>query len=400
MSTGNPQKNSVLLLLIFSHFTVDLYGSFLAPLQPFLAARHHLALVQAGFLVSLFSISASLLQPVYGYWSDRLGRRFFVVLAPLIAASFMCLLPLAPKYGVVMLFLFLGGIGVASFHPQASSMSHLVSGPRKGLGMSLFISGGNFGTALGPLYILWIVNRFGLDSTYLAVVPAIALTVALFFVCPDLPKRETVAGPRSVFREVRKFAGSLGSLYTIVVLRTLVQLSFLTYIPIFLKQMNLSPLRIGTAITAFAAAGAVGGMIAGALFDRIGGRKLFLLSALISPIFLLLTAQTKSPDWLILWFSLAGLFLMMTIPISVLMGQTIVPGAISTVSSLMMGFGWGMGGLLVPLVGWAADHSSIPSTLRFLAVVPLLFLALAWRLPGRVLKRAIQHDASYSIMEA
>jgi len=124
----------------------------------------------------------------------------------------------------------------------------------------------------------------------------------------------------------------LGPLYTIVVFRTLVQLSFLTYIPIFLKQMNLSPIRIGTAITAFAAAGAVGGMIAGSLFDRIGGRKLFLISAMISPVFLLLTAQTRSPEWLILWFSLAGLFLMMTIPISVLMGQTIVPGAISTVS--------------------------------------------------------------------
>src|SRR5688572_30077096 len=105
-----------LFLLIFSHFSVDLYGAFLAPLQPFLIQKHQLSLTKAGLLVSLYSISASLLQPVYGYWADRLGRRFFVTLAPFVVAVFMSMLPLSSSYGMLMLCLFVGGIGVAAFH--------------------------------------------------------------------------------------------------------------------------------------------------------------------------------------------------------------------------------------------------------------------------------------------
>src|ERR1043165_2316865 len=100
-----------LLLLIFSHLSVDLYGSFLAPLQPYLISKHHLTLAAAGFLVSLYSISASLLQPVYGFFADKIGKRFFVMLAPLIASIFMSLLPLAPTYLLVMICLFVAGIG-------------------------------------------------------------------------------------------------------------------------------------------------------------------------------------------------------------------------------------------------------------------------------------------------
>src|SRR5688572_11980660 len=120
-------NKKALLLLIFSHFAVDLYSSFLAPLLPFLIQKHQLSLTKAGLLVSLYSISASLLQPVYGYWADRLGRRFFDMLAPFLVGSFMSMLPIASSYTMLIIFLFMGGIGVAAFHPQASSLSHSVS---------------------------------------------------------------------------------------------------------------------------------------------------------------------------------------------------------------------------------------------------------------------------------
>jgi FSR family fosmidomycin resistance protein-like MFS transporter len=376
-------QRKALTLLIFSHFSVDLYGAFLAPLQPFLIQRHQLSLTKAGILVSLYSISASLLQPVYGYWADRLGRRFFVMLAPLVASVFMTMLPLSSSYAMVMMFLFIAGTGVAAFHPQASSLSHAVSGTRKGLGMSLFISGGNLGSAVGPLYLIFFIHQFGIDSTYLAAIPGIALTVLLLFYCPAIPRQDSPLLLREMFQQLRRWARPLGALYGIVVLRTLVQLSFITFIPVLLSQMGLSAIYIGAAVTCLTGSGAIGGLAGGFLYDRIGGRNLFLLSSALSPIFLFLAVTAASPAGILLNVSLAGFFVMMTIPVSVLMGQSIVPHAISTVSSLMMGFGWGVGGMLVPIVGRLADLTSIQATLQILALVPILYGGLAWKLPQK-----------------
>ena len=135
-----------------------------------------------------------------------------------------------------------------------------------------------------------------------------------------------------------------------------------------------------TSLTGF---GAIGGLVGGFLYDRVGGRNLFLLSSIVAPIFLFLAVTVRSPIFIIINVAIAGFFLMMTIPVSVLMGQSIVPNAISTISSLMMGFGWGVGGMLVPLAGRFADLTSIQQTLRILAFLPLLYAILAWRLPGR-----------------
>jgi MFS transporter, FSR family, fosmidomycin resistance protein len=372
-----------LFLLIFSHLSVDLYGSFLAPLQPFLISKHHLTLAAAGLLVSLYSISASLLQPLYGFLADRIGRRFFVMLAPLVVSAFMSLLVLAPSYFLVMVCLFLGGIGVAAFHPQASSLSHSVSGNRKGMGMSLFISGGNVGSAIGPLFIIFFINRFGLESTYLIALPGVLLSLLLFVYCPELPKQDFTPQFGEVLRDVKKWAAPLGSLYTIVVLRTFVQLSFITFIPVLLSQMKLPSLYIGLGVACFTGFGALGGLVGGFLYDRLGGRNLFLISSIASHFFLSLAVRLQEPIFIIGSVALGGFFVMMTIPISVLMGQSIVPNAISTISSLMMGFGWGVGGMLVPLAGRMADMSSIQQTLSVVAFIPLLYCILAWRLPKK-----------------
>ena len=201
--------------------------------------------------------------------------------------------------------------------------------------------------------------------------------------CPELPQQTSILAVAKLLKEMKQYARSLGALYLIVVFRTLVQLSFITFIPVLLSQMNLSPLYIGAAVTCLTGFGALGGLVGGFLYDRIGGRNLFLLSSTISPIFLFLAVTVASPVAIIVHVALGGFFLMMTIPVSVLMGQSIVPHAISTVSSLMMGFGWGVGGMLVPLAGRFADLSSIQETLRYLAFMPILYGIFAWRLPKR-----------------
>jgi MFS transporter, FSR family, fosmidomycin resistance protein len=400
MDRSFSRRPYALLLLIFTHFCVDFYGSFLSPLQPFLISRHHLTLVKAGFLVTLYSISASLMQPVYGYLADRIRRNAFVVAGPFFAAIFMCMLPHATGYGLLMICLLLGGVGVASFHPQASAMSHEVSGKRKGVSMSMFISGGNFGAALGPLVLMFLINRAGADSTYWLAVPGILFSLCLVFLAPAPARKDTSDFAQPPFRQLRNFMGPLGHLYGIVVFRTLVQLSFLHYTPILFKQMNFSGVSIGFAVTAFMSAGAIGGVVGGFLYDRWGGRNLFLFSTVTAALFLSAMQVFGNGSLMIPFFALGGFFLMMTIPVSVLMGQSIVPNAISTVSSVMMGFGWGTGGLLIPLVGALADATSIQSTLQLLALVPLLYLPFAWKLPKTTHKGKTHPEISYPVLES
>jgi FSR family fosmidomycin resistance protein-like MFS transporter len=199
--------------------------------------------------------------------------------------------------------------------------------------------------------------------------------------CPVLPKSNSQMKVKDMFREWKQYAAPLGSLYLIVVLRTFVQLSFITFIPVLLSTMELPPIYIGVAVTCLTGFGAAGGLVGGLLYDRIGGRNLFVISSLVSPIFLLFAVTVSDPILIILNAALAGFFVMMTIPISVLMGQSIVPNSISTISSLMMGFGWGVGGMLVPLAGRIADLSSIQTTLSIVAVIPWIYCVFAWRLP-------------------
>lgn len=378
---------------------MDFYGSFLSPLQPFLVTRHHLSLAQAGFLAATYSISASLLQPLYGYLADRFRKNLFVVVGPLFAAIFMTLLPHANQYGLLVLCLILAGVGVAAFHPQGSSLSHEFSGRKKGIAMSMFISGGNFGSAVGPLVLMYVVTRGGLDSTYWFAIPGILISAALLLFSPAPAKSDAARTHEALIQELKSSVKPLANLYGLVVFRTLVQLSFLNFTAILLKQMNFSSLSIGLAVTAYLSAGAIGGVIGGILYDRIGGRNLFVVSSLLAGLFLSLMFFVQSPAWMIVCFALGGFALMMTIPVSVLMGQSILPNAISTVSSFMMGFGWGAGGMLIPLVGAFADATSVPTALRMVALIPILYLPFAFRLPKEVRKGELHPDVSYPVLE-
>jgi MFS transporter, FSR family, fosmidomycin resistance protein len=330
----HPRGFRILLLLIAGHFFVDFYGSFLSPLQPFLVTQQRLSLAQAGFLVTVYSISASLLQPVYGYLADRLRKNLFVVVGPLFAAIFMTLLPHAKQYGLLVLCLILAGVGVAAFHPQGSSLSHEFSGKKKGIAISMFISGGNFGSAVGPLVLMYVVTRSGLDSTYWFAIPGILISAALFLFSPAPAKSDAPRTHEALIQELKSSVKPLANLYGLVVFRTLVQLSFLNFTAILLKQMNFSSLSIGLAVTAYLSAGAIGGVISGIFYERIGGRNLFVVSSLLAGLFLSLMFFVQSSAWMILCFALGGFALMMTIPVSVLMGQSILPNVDSAGRSL------------------------------------------------------------------
>ena len=172
------RRASVLTLVLLScgHFTVDLYSSALGALQPLLVEEFGLTLARAGILSGVLVFSASVAQPLYGYLSDRFHSRIFTVAAPAIAAVFISSMGLVPSYYWLLLLVLLGGVGVASFHPQASAWAVKEAGERPGLAMGFFISAGALGFALGPTYFSAMISLWGLGSLHWAALPGLAMT--------------------------------------------------------------------------------------------------------------------------------------------------------------------------------------------------------------------------------
>ncbi len=369
-----------LALLSLGHFFIDLYSAALSALQPRLAETLGLSLTQAGILGGLLVFSSSVCQPLYGLLSDRFHTRLFTVLSPAIAGIFISSLNLAPSFGWLLPLVFLGGAGVAAFHPQASARVTMGVAEARARWMAYFISAGTLGMALGPTFFSFVPNWLGFEHTHWAAVPGILCSALLWATLPEVSRpAQRVRFDLEPLRAVRR---PLTILYFCVFIRSIVQVTFTQMLPLYLsRERGFSVDQSNYVLSFYLASGAIGGMVGGTLADKLGGRKVIMFSFLGSvPLLILFFAAT---GWVSLTgLLLGGLVLLFTIPVNVVMAQELAPGQTSTVSALMMGFSWGMSGLLfVPLTGWASDLWSMHRVLFVLALFPAAGFFLARMLP-------------------
>jgi len=371
-------------LLSLGHLVVDLYPSFLAALLPLLIDRLGLSLTLASFLASILMFSASLSQPLFGILSDRIGGKRLMFWGLIMAGAGMSFIGLLPSYASLLLFLVFGGLGVASFHPQAASLAGHFSGPRKGLGLSLFMLGGNVGYGLGPMVILGIVLGLGVKRSYVALLPAAIFVLLLSRYLPKstlpLPATRTEGAAKNsvVLRDLAPFA----FLWLIVWLRSTAILSLATFLPTLQTMRGLSLAGGGSSFTVFMICGAVGGFIGGSLSDRAGRKSMVVLSfLLVIPAFYgFLHVSTR---WTFISLALLGFFFFLGEAPCIVMAQETVPGRGGTMSALIMGFAWGMAGLGVLGTGVLADIFGIEQAMGFLLYLPATALVLAFFLPER-----------------
>lgn len=350
-----------LALLALAHFSVDAYSSFVTPLLPLLVAKLGLSLTEVGTLVALFSIASSLSQPLFGLISDRLRHPWFVAFGPLVAAVCISAVGLAHGFGALAAILMLGGLGAASFHPQAAALATATS-DRRSLAFSVFVTGGTLGFSLGPLYAVTVVGHLGLERTWTAALPGVLISMLLaawFARVTAQPSRRPVRAPIAGLKPV---ARPLMLLYFAVVCRSAVSYGFATFLPILLARRGHSVQEGGAYLAAYLGGGAVGGLAGGWLADRIGGRRVVIHSFLGAlPFFVgfLLLPQGLGMASLIV----GGLILQSSLPVNVAMGQELSPAHRSTISSLLMGAAWGLGVMLVGPTGALADARGLPVAL-------------------------------------
>jgi MFS transporter, FSR family, fosmidomycin resistance protein len=377
------------------HMMVDGYGNIFAPLLPLLIPRLHLTLAAAGTLTMLFQLSASVAQIGFGHIADRWRPRLLVMIGPVVAVTVLSFTGAATSPLMLAVILIVGGLGCAAFHPPAAALAHRLGGARPGFTMSVYITGGTLGFSLGPLMFSPFADRFGLTWTPVLALPGLAVVAFFLRRVPAMTTHVTAGGG---FGALRPYARPLALLYFIVVLRTLAAISFATFMPVMLTRRGMSLAAAGTAVAMYLFATGVGGFVGGPAADRFGPRRVMALSLVFACPFLFV-APTLTGWQFLVTVAVGGFFLQSTLPVNVTFGQSIAPVSAATVSSLMMGFAWGMGGLSVPFVGMIADRIGIEATLRVLALVPLAAAALTLPLPARAHVEAPSRPSEVGVPE-
>ncbi|MCW5981733.1 MAG: MFS transporter [Bryobacteraceae bacterium] len=372
---------ATLVLLSLGHFFVDLYSGALGVFQPVLVERLRLSLTQAGILGGVYVFSSSVMQLAYGYLSDRLNTKLFAALGPAIAGAAISSLGLAPGYTWLLAAVVIGGVGIAAFHPQASSEILKGSSSHRGRWMAIFVSAGTLGFACGPVFFSAILSHFGLVNSFWAGIPGILVSVFLIAYLPKPAHDPNSRAGGFNLDPLRAVWKPLTILYFLVFVRSVVQIAFAQFLPLYLHmERGFTLTQASYALSLYLAAGAVGGFSGGFLSDRFGGKVVIQFSMIGCIPFLALFFFSTGP-LAMAGLALSGLLLLFTIPVNVVMAQQLAPAQAGTVSALMMGFAWGTAGMIfIPLIGWASDLLSLSNVMAGLLVFPLIGFLLALKL--------------------
>jgi FSR family fosmidomycin resistance protein-like MFS transporter len=380
MHTPGSFQRSRLGLVTWGHFLNDCYGSFFAPILPLLIDKLSLSLTMASGLASIGSITSAVFQPIYGIASDRIHGRLFIVLGPLLSIVCMSLIGMAPNAALVGVLLLLAGVGSAAFHPQAVAAAGVLSGERRAFGISVFTFGGSVGFALGPLAIIGVVHLWGLERSYYAMIPGLLcmLLLGMYVNVPsDVAHRRRVLSLTAAFQSTQK---SMALLFSIAVIRECARIAVVTFLPIFLAMQGRSLAAGGITLALFSMAGALGGMVGGSLSDAWGRKTVILASGLLCVP--LLHGMFRSDGLMsLLLLVLAAATLSGANSVIIALAQELVPSRAGMASSLVMGLGWGVAGVLLIGFGTLAETIGVSRALDIAATLPLLAAGLALALP-------------------
>jgi len=372
----------VIFSLTLVHFMGDFYSAYISPLFPLFVEKLNLSLAQVGFIAGVSRFCAFIVQPSVGYLADRYQNRGFILGGLLLAVVFIPLSGISASFWSLLFFTAVGSIGSAMFHPSVTGMVPLYAGRNAGLSMSIFNTGGTLAFAVGPLFITWYAGAFGLRAVPATMLIGLTAAAYLYISLPQ-PQSEGFKS-RGFFGSLRDSMGNVWKaiflIWVVMVLRAIVGQSFLTFLPVLYVKKGYSLVSAGFMFSIFVLAGTASGILAGHLSDRIGFKPIFLLThGLMGPMLLLLLYLPG--NWVYPGAALAGFFALATLPLGVVMAQALAPRARSMVASLMMGFAYGLGGAVSPLVGKLADLFTIELVLFAVALVPPLTLILILRFP-------------------
>jgi MFS transporter, FSR family, fosmidomycin resistance protein len=378
----------------FSHFLNDMLQSLIPAIYPLLKSSFSLSFTQIGLITLAYQITASLLQPVVGLYTDRHPKPYSLSIGMGCTLTGLMVLALAPNYGMVILAAALVGTGSAVFHPESSRVARMASGGRYGLAQSIFQVGGNAGTAIGPLLAAWIIIPRGRSSLTWFSGAALLATFVLWQVGRwykfRLAQRAAPTKSQEPTRRGfpgRTVAGALLVLLVLIFSKFFYLASLSSYYIFYLMsrfQLSVQSAQIHLFVFLFAVA--AGTILGGPIGDHIGRKRVIWASILgVAPFTLVLPYASLA--WTGPLTFIIGLILASAFSAILVFAQELMPGRVGMVSGLFFGLAFGMAGIGAAVLGRLADAYGIETVYRLCAFLPLFgiftaFLPETGRPPG------------------
>ena len=387
-------NKKILALLGTGHGVTDLNQGvlpmMLAYLQPVLAMSQF----QVGFAMLIFNVSSSVIQPLFGIFSDRVRLPWLIPLGCLLAGLGISLTGVIPNYPLLLAAVLISGLGIAAYHPEGSKFARYSSGGNKATGMAVFSIGGNLGFAAGPVLASVLITIGGLKGSLGLLVFNGSMALLLWISLSAIAGTEKVynmhndpgriAELKKAFQiKSKKVIVPFSLLTAIVILRSWVHFGMVTYLPqYYVNYLGRSEGYAATLTTVFLLAGAGGTLVAGPVADRIGLRNVILISmALMAPLMYWFTVADGY--WVMVLVAILGFAVVSTFAITVVFGHELLPYNVGLASGITMGFGIGMGGVGTAALGWVADVWGLPMVFHVMIFLPILAFFLTFFLPRR-----------------
>jgi MFS transporter, FSR family, fosmidomycin resistance protein len=375
-------------VLAAGHFGTDFANGTVPALLPFLVDRFDLSYTLAGALILSSALSSSVVQPLFGLWSDRRGGIWLLSGGVAVAGVGIALASDAPSYPLVLALVFVSGLGVAAFHPEGSKFAAYVSGRRRASGMSAFSIGGNLGFALGPTVATPLIVWFGLAGGLLLAIPCLVIAAALVALTPFLRSFVPTAEVRRAAAAGEDDYRALGLLLGVIAFRSLAWFGLIAFVPLWEVSLGHSKAHGNHLLSLMLLAGGIGTIVAGPAADRVGRRPVLLVStAATAPLILVFVTVGGAAGALAL--AGVGICVIGTFGVTMVMSQEYLPRHIGMASGLSIGLSIGIGGIAAVGLGAIADAIDLRSALYVCAAAPVAGLVLAAMLPssrGRALE--------------
>jgi len=362
------------------HGGVDFASGAIPALIPFIVAEFGLGYAAAGLLMLAVTASSSLVQPVFGLWSDRRGALWLLPVGLTLAAMGTGLIGVAPSFPIVVALAFAAGIGIAAYHPEGAKFAAYASDRRRASGMSLFNVGGNVGYALGPIVVTPLVLWLGLAGGALAAVPALVIAAGLTRALPRLATLRPVGElGRGGAGETR--AGAMLVLVGVIALRSVAWFALLAFVPLWIVSQGGSKAQGNRELSLMLVAGVVGTLLLGPIADRVGLRPtLVVTQAMLPPLILVFLEVGGLAGALALMG--VGFCVVGTFGITIVLSQLYLPNNTGMASGLAVGLAMGIGGVAAVVLGGLADAVDLETALVVAAVAPALGVVLCLLLPS------------------
>ncbi|CRY54905.1 MULTISPECIES: MFS transporter [Yersinia] len=369
---------SILGAISVSHLLNDMIQSLILAIYPLLQAEFSLSFAQIGLITLTYQLTASMLQPLIGLYTDKHPQPYSLPIGMGFTLSGILLLAVATTFPVVLLAAALVGTGSSVFHPESSRVARMASGGRHGMAQSVFQVGGNFGSALGPLLAAILIAPYGKGNVGWFSLAALLAIVVLLQVSKWYQQQQRMTHGKAVNISSAKMLPKKTVIKTLAVLLVLIfsKYFYLTSISSYytfylMHKFGVSVQNAQIHLFVFLFAVAAGTIIGGPLGDRIG-RKYVIWGSILGVAPFTLILPHASLYWMGILTVIIGVILASAFSAILVYAQELIPGKVGMVSGLFFGFAFGMGGLGAAVLGYVADLTSIELVYQICAFLPLL----------------------------